>query len=131
MKKTAFNPPENKPKIDINKPEDFKPDGSFWHQPSPALWIYLVFIMASLYFWQGAQEKRRVAFHESGHKLVAESVPTGEPVHKVSIIPRGVAALGYTLQLPVEEGRQRATEILVQQPPLWTNWPRCWKRKRC
>lgn len=49
------------------------------------------------------QEKERVAAHESGHALVAVSVPTGEPVHKVSIIPRGVAALGYTLQLPVEE----------------------------
>ncbi len=48
-------------------------------------------------------EKQRVAYHESGHTLVAVSVPTGEPVHKVSIIPRGVAALGYTLQLPVEE----------------------------
>ncbi len=48
-------------------------------------------------------EKHRVAFHESGHTLVAETVPTGEPVHKVSIIPRGVAALGYTLQLPVDE----------------------------
>jgi cell division protease FtsH len=40
--------------------------------------------------------------HESGHALVASSVP-GVPVHKVSIIPHGVAALGYTLQLPVEE----------------------------
>ncbi len=50
-----------------------------------------------------ADEKHRVAFHESGHTLVAKSVPTGEPVHKVSIIPRGVAALGYTLQLPEEE----------------------------
>ncbi|HEB81444.1 MAG TPA: ATP-dependent metallopeptidase FtsH/Yme1/Tma family protein [Gammaproteobacteria bacterium] len=50
-----------------------------------------------------ADEKRRVAFHESGHTLVAETVPTAEPVHKVSIIPRGVAALGYTLQLPVKE----------------------------
>ena len=49
------------------------------------------------------EEKRRVAFHESGHALVALSVPTGEPVHKISIIPRGVAALGYTLQLPVSE----------------------------
>ena len=49
------------------------------------------------------EEKRRVAFHESGHTLVAETVPTGEPVHKVSIMPRGVAALGYTLQLPVDE----------------------------
>ncbi len=50
-----------------------------------------------------AAEKRRIAYHESGHALVAETVPTGEPVHKVSIIPRGVAALGFTLQLPVEE----------------------------
>jgi len=49
------------------------------------------------------EEKRRVAYHESGHALVAVAVPTGEPVHKVSIIPRGAAALGYTLQLPVEE----------------------------
>ena len=49
------------------------------------------------------EEKKRVAFHESGHTLVALTVPTAEPVHKVSIIPRGVAALGYTLQLPVEE----------------------------
>jgi cell division protease FtsH len=48
-------------------------------------------------------EKHRVACHESGHALVAEMVPTGEPVHKVSIIPRGAAALGYTLQLPVAE----------------------------
>jgi cell division protease FtsH len=44
-----------------------------------------------------------VAIHESGHTLVALTVPTGEPVHKVSIIPRGIAALGYTMQLPVEE----------------------------
>lgn len=51
----------------------------------------------------GAEEKRRVAFHESGHAIVAIRVPTGEPVHKISIIPRGVAALGYTLQLPVKE----------------------------
>lgn len=49
------------------------------------------------------QEKRRVAYHEAGHALVAENVPTGQPVHKISIIPRGVAALGFTLQLPVEE----------------------------
>ncbi len=51
----------------------------------------------------GPEEKRRVAFHEAGHALVAENVPTGEPVHKISIIPRGVSALGFTLQLPVEE----------------------------
>ncbi len=48
-------------------------------------------------------EKHKVAFHESGHTLVAVTVPTGEPVHKVSIIPRGIAALGYTLQLPTKE----------------------------
>ncbi|MGZ8158285.1 MAG: ATP-dependent zinc metalloprotease FtsH [Methylobacter sp.] len=48
-------------------------------------------------------EKRRVAFHEAGHAMVAEHVPTGQPVHKISIIPRGVSALGFTLQLPVEE----------------------------
>jgi len=51
----------------------------------------------------GKEEKHRVAYHESGHALVAELVPTGEPVHKVSIIPRGIGALGYTLQLPVQE----------------------------
>ncbi|MGR9051347.1 MAG: ATP-dependent zinc metalloprotease FtsH [Gammaproteobacteria bacterium] len=51
----------------------------------------------------GPEEKRRVAYHEAGHALVAETVPTGQPVHKVSIIPRGVSALGFTLQLPVEE----------------------------
>jgi len=49
------------------------------------------------------EEKRRVAYHEAGHALVAEQVPTGQPVHKISIIPRGVSALGFTLQLPVEE----------------------------
>jgi len=51
----------------------------------------------------GAVEKRRIAIHESGHAVVASSVPTAPPVHKVSIIPHGIAALGYTLQLPVEE----------------------------
>lgn len=51
----------------------------------------------------GKAEKTRVAFHESGHALIAVSVPSGEPVHKVSIIPRGMGALGYTLQLPINE----------------------------
>jgi len=45
-------------------------------------------------------EKIRVAYHESGHALVAYSLPNTDPVHKVSIIPRGLAALGYTLQRP-------------------------------
>ena len=46
------------------------------------------------------EEKRRVAYHESAHALVACSLPNTDPVHKVSIIPRGLAALGYTLQRP-------------------------------
>jgi len=45
-------------------------------------------------------EKRRVAVHESGHALVAIHSPLADPVHKISIVPRGKAALGYTLQLP-------------------------------
>jgi cell division protease FtsH len=45
-------------------------------------------------------EKYRVAYHESGHALVAFSLPNTDPVHKVSIIPRGFAALGYTMQRP-------------------------------
>ena len=62
-----------------------------------------------------SKEKRRVSFHESGHALVAISVPTGEPVHKISIIPRGVGALGYTLQLPVEEKFLSTEEELRDQ----------------
>ncbi len=45
-------------------------------------------------------EKQRVAYHESAHALVACSLPNTDPVHKVSIIPRGMAALGYTMQRP-------------------------------
>ena len=48
-------------------------------------------------------EKLRVAFHESGHALVAYSLPNTDPVHKVSIIPRGLAALGYTMQRPEQD----------------------------
>ncbi|MBX3305456.1 MAG: ATP-dependent zinc metalloprotease FtsH [Nitrospira sp.] len=48
-------------------------------------------------------EKERVAFHETGHALVALSIPGTDQVQKISIIPRGVAALGYTLQLPTED----------------------------
>lgn len=45
-------------------------------------------------------EKIRVAYHEAGHALVATALPNSDPVHKVSIIPRGIAALGYTMQRP-------------------------------
>ncbi|TKS61154.1 MAG: cell division protein FtsH [Nitrospira sp.] len=48
-------------------------------------------------------EKERVAYHETGHALVALSVPGSDQVQKISIIPRGIAALGYTLQLPTED----------------------------
>lgn len=50
-----------------------------------------------------AEEKGRVAYHESGHALVAFCLPNTDPVHKVSIIPRGLAALGYTMQRPDED----------------------------
>jgi cell division protease FtsH len=48
-------------------------------------------------------ERDIVAHHEMGHALVASSVPRADPVHKVTIIPRGVAALGMTYQLPIED----------------------------
>lgn len=50
----------------------------------------------------GEKEKRVVAFHEAAHALVAKVLPNTDPVHEVSIIPRG-SALGYTLQLPIED----------------------------
>jgi len=49
------------------------------------------------------KEKRTVAYHESGHALVAAFRRTAEPVHKISIVPRGIGALGYTQQLPTED----------------------------
>ena len=48
-------------------------------------------------------EKKRVAYHEAAHALVAFSLPNTDPVHKVSIIPRGWAALGYTMQRPEDD----------------------------
>ena len=49
------------------------------------------------------EEKQRVAYHEAGHALVAFVLPNTDPVHKVSIIPRGLAALGYTMQRPTKD----------------------------
>ena len=48
-------------------------------------------------------ERRVIAYHEMGHALVAMSLHGSDPVHKVSIIPRGVGALGYTIQRPTED----------------------------
>jgi len=49
------------------------------------------------------KEKEIVAYHETGHALVAESLPHVDKVHRVSIIPRGIGSLGYTMQLPTED----------------------------
>ncbi|MDR4507288.1 MAG: ATP-dependent zinc metalloprotease FtsH [Candidatus Brocadiaceae bacterium] len=49
------------------------------------------------------KEKEIVAYHESGHALVACSLPHADPVRKISMIPRGIGALGYTLQKPTED----------------------------
>ena len=51
----------------------------------------------------GPREKKIIAYHETGHAMVAKLIPGCDPVHKISIIPRGSAALGYTLQLPAED----------------------------
>ena len=49
------------------------------------------------------RERRLVAFHESGHAIIATVLPNMDPVHKVSIVARGFGALGYTMQLPTED----------------------------
>ena len=49
------------------------------------------------------REREIVACHESGHAIVASVLPNADPVRRVSIIPRGIAALGYTIQLPTED----------------------------
>ncbi len=59
-----------------------------------------------------ASERETVAYHEMGHALVALSLPGTDPVHKISIIPRGIAALGYTMQVPTEDRfLMRKTEL--------------------
>jgi cell division protease FtsH len=58
------------------------------------------------------EEKRRVAYHEAGHAIVGMSVEHAPPVHRASIIPRGISALGHTLQLPTEE------KYLMTKPEL-------------
>jgi cell division protease FtsH len=58
------------------------------------------------------EEKKIVAYHELGHALVAMALPGTDPVQKISIIPRGIAALGYTMQVPTEDRfLMRKTEL--------------------
>jgi cell division protease FtsH len=58
-------------------------------------------------------ERKTVAYHEMGHALVALSLPGTDPVQKISIIPRGISALGYTMQVPTEDRfLMRKTELL-------------------
>jgi cell division protease FtsH len=72
-------------------------------------------------------ERRRVAYHEMGHALVASTLPDVDPVQKVSIIPRGVGALGYTIQRPTEdrfvlamsELRHRITVLMGGRAAEW------------
>lgn len=59
------------------------------------------------------REREIVAYHEMGHAMVALSLPGTDPVRKISIIPRGIAALGYTLQVPTEDRfLMKKTELL-------------------
>ncbi|VXB58093.1 ATP-dependent zinc metalloprotease FtsH [Pseudomonas sp. 8AS] len=58
------------------------------------------------------REREVVAYHEMGHALVAMALPGSDPVHKVSIIPRGMGALGYTIQRPIED------RFLMSRPEL-------------
>ena len=59
------------------------------------------------------KERETVAYHEMGHALVALSLPGTDPVQKISIIPRGISALGYTMQVPTEDRfLMKKTELL-------------------
>jgi cell division protease FtsH len=59
------------------------------------------------------EEKKIVAYHEVGHAIVAMALPGTDPVRKITIIPRGIAALGYTMQVPTEDRfLMRKTELL-------------------
>ncbi|HDJ99779.1 MAG TPA: ATP-dependent metallopeptidase FtsH/Yme1/Tma family protein, partial [Firmicutes bacterium] len=60
------------------------------------------------------REKRMIAFHETGHAIVADSLPHTDPVHRLSIVSRGMA-LGYTLQLPEEEKFLKTKEELLEE----------------
>lgn len=80
------------------------------------------------------QERERVAYHEMGHALAAASLSKTDPVHKVSIIPRTIGALGYTMQRPTDdrflitasELKERMVVLLAGRagscPSAWCSW---------
>ena len=61
------------------------------------------------------KEREIVAYHESGHGIVASSIPGMDPVHKISIVQRGFGALGYTMQLPLEDRYLMQRSDLLKQ----------------
>lgn len=60
-------------------------------------------------------ERRIVAYHETGHALVAAFTPGSDPVHKITIIPRGMGALGYTMQLPEDDTYLKSEKKLISE----------------
>ena len=76
-----------------------------------------------------AKERGIVAYHESGHAIVASSLAGLDPVHKISIVQRGFGALGYTMQLPFEDRYlMTRSDLLHQLSVLLAGGPR--KRSR-
>jgi cell division protease FtsH len=61
------------------------------------------------------EERQRIAYHESGHALVGHMTPGGDPVQKISIIPRAAGSLGYTLQMPLEDRYVLAKDELLDR----------------
>lgn len=61
------------------------------------------------------REKEKISYHEAGHALVGYLLPKSDPVHRVTIVPRGEAALGYTLSIPEEDKHLYTKEELLQR----------------
>ena len=70
------------------------------------------------------RERETVAYHESGHAIVASVLPGLDPVHKISIVQRGFGALGYTMQLPLEDRYLLTRRDLENQMSVLLGVPR-------